>query len=156
MDQLPRGGWQTPVGVDGGQEGRRRKSFFQKRNGSREHNLPVIPKAERLTFNDAAQAVSTTSRPTAKHRSPSCERRITKHLRPISAGGGWPGSPSADVTAFIAKRQADTIVTRKAHHRPMAPRSRAVTKPVSNAEINRELQTFKRMFSLAMQADASR
>jgi hypothetical protein len=29
----------------------------------------------------------------------------------------------------------------------------AVTKPVSNAEINRELTTLKRMFSLAVQAD---
>ena len=59
-----------------------------------------------------------------------------------------------DVRAFIAKRQADVIRVRKAQtvkvgndliHLP------ELTRPVSNAEINRELTTLKRMFSLAVQ-----
>jgi integrase len=58
------------------------------------------------------------------------------------------------VTAFVAKRQGDTIVTRKARvvtlddgTEQTMPEER---KPVSPAEINRELQILKRIFSLAI------
>ncbi len=61
------------------------------------------------------------------------------------------GITSADVTAYVAKRQKDTIRTRKAETNDngeiIVPEKR---KPVSPAEINRELQILKRIFSLAI------
>jgi integrase len=62
---------------------------------------------------------------------------------------------AADVRAYIAKRQAETIVVQKARR----VKKRAgwlelpeVRRPVSAGEINRELTALKRMFSLAKQA----
>ncbi len=64
------------------------------------------------------------------------------------------GITATDVTAYVAKRQRDTIVTRKARvvvgddgTEDLTPEER---KPVSPAEINRELQILKRIFNLAM------
>ena len=64
------------------------------------------------------------------------------------------GITSADVLGYIAKRQGDAIIVRKAHTVTAEDGTMrdvpAVTKPVSNATINRELQTLKRAFSLAI------
>jgi hypothetical protein len=65
----------------------------------------------------------------------------------------------ADIRSFIAKRQADTTVTTKSREiklkdgtvRRIPERTREID-GVSNAEINRELTTLKRMFTLAMQS----
>ena len=130
--------------------------LLAKRIGSREHNLPLIPKAEKLTFNDAAQAVLDDFTANGKTSINVVQRRLKLHLLPYFGGRRMAGITSADVTAFIAKRQADTIVTRKAHTVVLddgtVEQLPAVTKPVSNAEINRELQTLKRCFSLAIDA----
>jgi len=127
-----------------------------KRTGAREHNLPVIPRAEQLTFNDAAQAVIDDFVANGKRSLSVVQRRITKHLTPVFGGRRLVSIGSADVTAYVAKRQVDTIITRKAHvvtgddgTEEQVP---AVTKPVSNAEINRELQVLKRIFSLAIES----
>jgi integrase len=132
------------------------EKLLEKRNGSRAHNLPIIPRAEKLTFDDAAQAVLDDFTANGKTSIAVVQRRLKLHLLPFFGGRRMAGITSADVTAFIAKRQADMIVTRKAHvvtlddgteqHIP------AVTKPVSNAEINRELQVIKRAFNLAIGA----
>jgi len=63
---------------------------------------------------------------------------------------------TSDIRAFIANRQGERIVTRQAHHEKGPDgvwlEVPAETRPVSSAEINRELTTLKRMFSLAIQA----
>jgi integrase len=132
------------------------EKLLQKRNGSRAHNLPIIPKAEKLTFNDAAQAVIDDFTANGKTSIAVVQRRLKLHLLPYFGGRRMAGITSADVTAFIAKRQADTIVTRKAHVITLDDGTEqqvpAVTKLVSNAEINRELQTLKRAFNLAIGA----
>ena len=63
---------------------------------------------------------------------------------------------TSDVRAFVTKRQADTILVRAAQRVKQPdgtwhdlPEQR---RPVSTGEINRELTTLKRMFSLALQA----
>jgi integrase len=53
----------------------------------------------------------------------------------------------ATINAYIAKRKADVIVVKKAKGE-----IEAVTKLTSNSQINRELTTLKRMFSLAVQS----
>lgn len=128
--------------------------LLEKRNGSRAHNLPIIPRAEKLTFNDAAQAVLDDFTANGKTSITVVQRRLRLHLLPYFGGRRMAGITAADVTAFIAKRQADTIVTHKAHTVTLDDGTTqdvpAATKPVSNAEINRELQTLKRCFSLAI------
>ena len=52
---------------------------------------------------------------------------------------------TAQVRAYIAKRQEDVIIVRKAREEGEEP----ITRPVSAGEINRELTALKRMFSLA-------
>jgi integrase len=128
--------------------------LLAKRVGAREHNLPVIRHAEKLTFDEAAQAVIDDFKANGKSSIAVVKRRIRLHLLPYFGGRRMAGITSADVTAFIAKRQTDTIITRKAHVITLDDGTEqqvpAVTKAVSNAEINRELQTLKRCFSLAI------
>lgn len=129
--------------------------LLRKRTGAREHNLPIIPRAEYLTFNDAAQAVIDDFVANGKRSLAVVQRRITKHLMPAFGGRRLVGIGSADVTAYIAKRQVDTVIVRKAHTVKHDDGTEiqvpAVTKPVSNAEINRELQILKRIFNLAIE-----
>jgi len=121
--------------------------LLRTRIGAGANNLPVIPRAEQLTFHDAAQAVIDDFVANKKQSEDVVRRRIRLHLMPYFGGRRLIGITTADVTAFVAKRQKDTIVTRKAT--ASSPEER---KPVSAAEINRELQILKRIFSLAIQS----
>ena len=56
-----------------------------------------------------------------------------------------------DVTAYVAKRQTDSIVSRKAQEVDGISLPE-LTRPVSPAQINRELQILKRIFSLAIES----
>jgi integrase len=130
--------------------------LLRDRLGARAHNLPVIPYAEQLTFHDAAQAVIDDFVANKKQSEDVVRRRIRLHLTPFFGGRRLIGITSADVTAYIAKRQKDSIVTQKARvvklddgTEETIPEKR---KPVSAAEINRELQVLKRIFSLAIQS----
>jgi integrase len=121
--------------------------LLRKRVGAGANGLPVIVRAEQLTFHDAAQAVIDDFVANKKKSLAVVKRRITKHLVPVFGTKRLASITSADITAYIARRQTDTIVSRKAHG--TVP---AVTHPVSNAEINRELQILKRIFNLAVQS----
>ena len=67
------------------------------------------------------------------------------------------GNITCDIRAYVAKRQADLITVRKVCRKRRPDGTwvdvPAVTRPVSNAEINRELTILKCAFSLAIQAD---
>lgn len=122
-------------------------------------NLPVIARAEQLTFHDAAQAVIDDFVANKKKSEDVVRRRIRLHLMPYFGGRRMVGITTADVTAYIAKRQTDTIVTHTATATKPANRkspAKAATsetrKPVSAGEINRELQILKRIFSLAIES----
>jgi len=139
--------------------------LLRKRIGAGANNLPVIARAERLTFYDAAQMViddfkanhvtSGTDRADQKSLAV-VERRINKHLAAYFGTRRLVGITSADVSAYIAKRLGDTIITRKARVVTLEDGTTQTTpeqrKPVSPATINRELQTLKRMFSLAIRS----
>lgn len=111
-----------------------------KRTGAREHNLPVIPKVEQLTFNAAADAVLADMRTAGRRSINVVERRINKHLLPFFGGMRMAGITADDVRRYITDRQEQGIVNRKGKR----------VGDVSNAEINRELQILKRAFILAM------
>jgi integrase len=128
--------------------------LLRSRTGAIAHNLPVIPRAEHLTFYEAAQMVLNDFAANGKKSENVVRRRIRLHLLPYFGGRRMASITSADVTAYIAKRQKDSIITRKARTvtvddgtEQLLPEQR---KSVSTAEINRELQILKRCFSLAM------
>jgi integrase len=123
---------------------------------ARENNLPVIPRAERLTFDDAAQAIINDFSANGKRSEKMVRRRIAKHLTPFFSGRRLAGITAADVTAYITHRQAQGIVRLK--HVPVdGSTDRTELKEVrvadvSNAEINRETALLKRIFSLAIKS----
>jgi Arc/MetJ-type ribon-helix-helix transcriptional regulator len=127
-------------------EGRRRAIAGKAQRVARPTICRSIPKAEKLTFDDAAQAVPRRlhgQRKDVDHR-----RCTTAEAAPAALlrGGAWRDHLGRRECVHC-QGQADTIVTRKAHvvTLEMAPSKHvpAVTKPVSNAEINRELGTLK-------------
>ena len=117
--------------------------LLESRNGSRIHRLPVIKNAEQLTFNDAAQAVIDDLTVNERRSLVVTKRRITKHLTPYFGGWRLASITTTDVLAYVAHRQQQGIVN-KADVR---------IGDVSNAEVNRELQTLKRIFNLAIEQD---
>ena len=69
----------------------------------------------------------------------------SRNTLPFFRGRRMSSITTAQVRAYIAKRQEDVIVVRKAREEGEEP----LTRPVSAGEINRELTALKRMFSLA-------
>jgi integrase len=110
-----------------------------KRLGARAYNLPVIPRVEQVTFAQGAQVVIDDFAATGKKSGNALERRIRLHLRPWFGSKKLAGITLADVNAYIGHRQRQGIV-----------RNGERVADVSNAEINRELQHLKRIFSLAI------
>ena len=119
------------------------EGLLRKRVGARENNLAVIKNAEQLTVHDAAKMVLNDCTANGR-RSNQLTRRLDKHLLPFFGGRRLIGITTADVTAFVAHRQAQGIVAIRGPHKGKR------ISDVSNAEINRELQVLKRMFSLAI------
>jgi integrase len=129
------------------------------REGDGAKGLPVTPAIGRLRFEDAAADVVADYRTNGKRSAAEVERRIRLHLEPWFGGRRMVAITTADVRAYIAKRQADRTITRAAYDlkgrdgvvRRIPEQSRAIER-VSNGEINRELTILKRTFSLAVQA----
>ncbi len=127
------------------------------REGDVEKGEIIAPKRDLVTFDAAADDLLNDYTTNGKRSITVCRRRVVKHLEPYFRGRRLASITTADIRAFIAKRQADTINVRQAHQVTADDGAvtdvPAVTKPVSAGEINRELTTLKRIFSLAVQAD---
>jgi integrase len=128
--------------------------LLQRRVGAKAHNLPIIPYAEKLTFNEAAQVVIDDFVANRRKSLVVVKRRIEKHLLPYFGGRRLAGITAADVTAYIAHRQAQGIERETDVPATDGKTERKIVRvcDVSNAEINRELQIFKRIFSLAIKS----
>lgn len=126
--------------------------LLRSRIGAREHHLPVIPRVEQFTFDEAANAVIDDFVANGKKSLVVVRRRIEKHLKPYFGGRRLVGISAMDVTAYVAKRQQDRIFVRREKREKTGELVPAQTKCVSNAEINRELQVLKRIFNLAIES----
>ena len=129
------------------------------REGDGAHGLPVTPRMGRLRFEEAVTDVLNDYRTNGKRSLEEVARRIEKHLMPYFGGRRMSNISTADLRAFIASRQAATVVVQKAHDivlkdgtvKRISERQRPIA-GASNAEINRELAIVKRAYRLALQA----
>jgi integrase len=132
------------------------RRLLRRLEGDIERGLPVTPKVGRLKFEEAAKDLTNDFMINGKKSLAVVERRVRLHLQPYFEGRRMVDITAADIREYIAKRQADRVTVKKArtikHADGTTEEIPAVTKPTSNAEINRELQALKRMFSLAIQS----
>jgi integrase len=108
---------------------------------------PVTAANSRFTFEDAAKDLLNDYIVNNRRSRSMVERYIRKHLKPFFGGMRMTNITTSTINAYIAKRKADVIVVKKAKGE-----NEAITKLTSNSQINRELTTIKRMFSLAVQS----
>lgn len=129
------------------------------REGDVAKGLPVTPKIGRLRFDEAAQDVINDYTTNAKRSVKALKIRINSHLLPYFSGRRMASITTSDVRAYVKERQEETVIVRRAHDvrrkdgsvRHVPEQRRTIT-GVSTGEINRELTTLKRIFSLAVQA----
>jgi integrase len=113
------------------------------REGDSAKGVPISPKIGRLTFDEAADDVVTDYSVNAKRSINDVRMRLDRHLRPFFGGRRMATLTTSDVRAYVAHRQAQRRIIGKGEHQQ--------ERQVSNGEINRELTTLKRAFTLAVQ-----
>jgi len=124
------------------------------REGDIVKGIPVDPDAGRITFEEAVADLLNDYSMNGKKTLDDVRRRIKKHLAPYFGNRRMVAITTADLRAYVAKRQSEGFVVRrrrKGKH-AVAPDAPEERRTVSPAEINRELTALKRMFSLAIQA----
>jgi integrase len=113
------------------------------REGDIAHGLPVNPKLNRIRFDEAAEDLKTEYAVNGRRSADELERRIRLHLLPYFGGRCLAMISTANVNAFILKRQMDVMIVGDDDDRQ--------ERKYSNGEINRELTTLKRILNLARQ-----
>jgi len=113
------------------------------REGDIAHGLPVNPKLNRIRFDEAAEDLKTEYAVNGRRSADELERRIRLHLLPYFGGRRLAMISTANVNAFILKRQMDVRIVGDDDNRQ--------ERKYSNGEINRELTTLKRILNLARQ-----
>jgi len=113
------------------------------REGDVAKGLPVTAKSVRFKFDDAATDLKNEYNFNNRQSIDELERRIDKHLTPYFSGRKMSSITAVDIRAYTAHRKEQGVQTAKGER----------IRDVSNAEINRELATLKRMFRLALQAE---
>src|ERR671912_1482884 len=106
-------------------------NLLKLREGDIAHGLPVNPKLNRIRFDEAAEDLKTEYAVNGRRSADELERRIRLHLLPCFGGRRLAAITSADVNAFILKRQKDVMVVGKGDD--------SQERTYSNGEINREL-----------------
>ena len=130
------------------------RRMLRTREGDIVKGIPVDPDAGRITFDEAVVDLVNDYSMNGKKTLDDVRRRIKKHLAPYFGNRRMVVITTADLRAYVAKRQGEGSVVRqrrKGKH-AVAPDTPEEHRAVSPAEINRELTVLKRMFSLAIQA----
>ena len=108
------------------------RDLLRKREAAISDGVAITARSMRLTFDDAAKDVSTDYDVNGKRSKDDLDRRIRLHLTPVFGGRTLSSITAADARAFAARRREAGA---------------------SNAEVNRELATLKRIFRLAVQSE---
>ena len=85
-------------------------NLLKLREGDIAHGLPVNPKLNRIRFDEAADDLKTEYAVNGRRSADELERRIRLHLLPSFGGRRLAAITTADVNAFILKRQKDVMV----------------------------------------------
>jgi hypothetical protein len=85
-------------------------NLLKLREGDIAHGLPVNPKLNRIRFDEAADDLKTEYSVNGRRSADELERRIRLHLLPYFGGRRLSSMTTADVNAFILKRQKDVMV----------------------------------------------
>ncbi len=130
------------------------RRMLRTREGDIVKGIPVDPDAGRITFDEAVVDLVNDYSMNGKKTLDDVRRRIRKHLAPYFGNRRMVVITTADLRAYVAKRQAEGSVVRQRRKgkQAVAPDTPEERRAVSPAEINRELTVLKRMFSLAIQA----
>ena len=132
------------------------RRMLRTREGDVEHGIPINPRVGRVTFDEAAADFLNDYQINGRKTYKNAKHRIDAHLAPHFRGKRLLSITTTEIRAFVAARMNDTIVIRRARVKKLRDGTRReipeLRKPVSAGEINRELATLKRMFSLAMKA----
>lgn len=130
--------------------------LLRQRLKAKDDGLPVTPQMGKLRFADAARDLLNDYTVNGRRSIDEARRRLDKHLLPFFGTLKMSTISTDVVRQYIAQRMTDTIRVKKARVVPLpdgGTRHEAeIRRPVSPAEINRELTTLKRAFSLAIQA----
>lgn len=108
------------------------RRLLQARLGQLAEGRYVGPAAERVTFEDLAEGLFNDYKANVRQSLDIAVQRVRLHLRPFFSRKRAHETTTADVKAYIAKRQEEGA---------------------KNGSINRELAALKRMFNLALQAE---
>jgi integrase len=134
------------------------KDMLREREGRLAQGVPVTSAVGRLKFKDAARDLVNDFTVNRRKSLDEVERRLRLHLLPYFGRCRMVEIDTPMIRRYIAKRQTDRIVTQHARTITRRRAGRLVveqvpelTKPVSPAEINRELQLLKRCFNLAVE-----
>lgn len=132
------------------------RRMLRNREGEIARGVPITPDVGKITFDEAVEDLLNDYTVNRKKTLDTTRRRIELHLVPYFGNRLLITITTADLRAFIAKRQRDGLPGEPGEGErsgPVAhPQHSGRKKPVSAGEINRELTTLKRMFSLAIQA----
>ncbi len=130
------------------------RRMLKTREGDIVKGIPVDPDAGRITFEEAVVDLLNDYSMNGKKTLDDVRRRIRKHLEPYFGNRRMIAITTADLRAYVAKRQAEGSVVRQRRKgkSAVAPDTPEERRAVSAGEINRELTALKRMFSLAIQA----
>lgn len=130
------------------------RRMLRTREGDIVKGIPVDPDAGRITFDEAVVDLLNDYSMNGKKTLDDVRRRIRKHLAPYFGNRRMVVITTADLRAYIAKRQTEGFVIpqRRKGKKAVVPATPEERRAVSPAEINRELTVLKRMFSLAIQA----
>ncbi len=107
------------------------RKLLRQREGTAAEGRPVLPGVERVTIADLAEDLRHDYRANGRRSLRRIEFNL-RHLLPFFGAMRAVHATRADVTAYVAKRQADGA---------------------ANGTINRELAALKRMFSLVLAAE---
>lgn len=132
------------------------RRILRNREGEVAKGVPITPDVGKITFDEAAEDLLNDYTVNRKRTLEDTRRRIKKHLSPFFGNRRLITVTTTDLRVYIAKRQKDGLPLQAGSEAPVGndtwPKPHVRPRPVSPAEINRELTVLKRMFSLAIQA----
>lgn len=128
---------------------------LRNREGEVAKGMVITPDVGKITFDEAVEDLLNDYTVNRKRTLEDTRRRVKKHLSTFFGNRRLISITTADLRSYVAKRQKDGLQIETVGDAAPGTNGKSEpvkVRPVSPAEINRELTVLKRMFSLAIQA----